>query len=100
MAEKYPLHKILLSISVWFFLGFGAWFGLMLIGPINFNTRDSALGFPFIILAIVTLGLSGIVEKYKDDPEIVSRYFWQWLAVCIIFVALCMLFYIYPIPNT
>ncbi|MHA1377235.1 MAG: hypothetical protein ACTSRG_02525 [Candidatus Helarchaeota archaeon] len=100
MPEEYPLHKILLSISVWFFLGFIGWFGLLFVGPLNFNTRDSAIGFPLIVLGIATLGLSGIVEKYKDDPEICSRYFWQWLAVCIIFIGICILFYIYPIPNT
>lgn len=100
MEEKYPLHKILLWISAWLFLGFGAWFGLLFIGPLNLSTKDSALGFPFAILGVVTLGLSGVVEKYKDDPEICSRYFWQWLAVCFIFEFLCMLFYIYPLPHT
>ncbi|MFX0132658.1 MAG: hypothetical protein ACFFDN_03325 [Candidatus Hodarchaeota archaeon] len=99
MEEKYPLHKILLYISVWFFLGFLGWVGLLFVGPLNFNTRDSAIGFPFAILGIVTLGLSGIVEKYKDDPEICNRYFWQWVIVCFLFVFLCMLFYVYPIPN-
>ncbi|MHA1301575.1 MAG: hypothetical protein ACTSO9_19305 [Candidatus Helarchaeota archaeon] len=100
MPEKYPLHKVLFAISIWFFLGFIAWFGLLFIGPLNFNARDSAIGFPMVILGIVTFGLSGVVEKYKDDPEICSRYYWQWLAVCIIFVMMCMIFYIYPLPNT
>ncbi|NVM01481.1 MAG: hypothetical protein HWN67_04055 [Candidatus Helarchaeota archaeon] len=100
MPENYPLHKILFYISIWFFLGFLVWLGLLVVGPLNFNTRDSAIGFPFIILGIATLGLSGIVEKYKDDPEICSRYFWQWTVVSIFIVAICTLFYIYPIPNT
>ena len=100
MDEKYPLHKILLWISIWFLLGFLAWIGLLFVGPLNFTVKNTAIGFPLIILGIVTLGLSGIVEKYKDDPEICSRYFWQWLTVCFIFQILCLLFYIYPIPNT
>ena len=100
MTENYPLHKILLYISVWFFLGFLGWLGLLVVGPLNFNTRDSAIGFPLAILGIITLGLSGIVEKYKDDPEICSRYFWQWFVVVFLFVAICLLFYVYPIPNT
>jgi hypothetical protein len=88
--EKYNFRKVFKWMPWLTVLIFGGWVGLFLIDMIHSGTKNVAMLIIFLLLTMFTFAVDSLME---DNPEVVKKYFTQWLLVCGFFIFLALTIY-------
>ncbi|HUX99649.1 MAG TPA: hypothetical protein VMV49_08855 [Candidatus Deferrimicrobium sp.] len=88
--EKFNFRKVFKWMSWLTLVILGGWIGLFLIDMLHMGTRNVALLVIFLLLTLFTFAVDSLME---ENPEVVKKYFIQWLLVCGLFIFFALTIY-------